>query len=85
MPTYADLALNRFYLVIESEGEEIALVQPVMETNECYLLVSHDDYATKYWRKKNDDLFEITDELTEEQLAAYEELFTEEDEWQEEA
>ncbi|WP_153798387.1 hypothetical protein [Foetidibacter luteolus] len=86
MNTYASLQLNRFYLVKENENEEIVLVQPVMETDACYLVMHHDDYESAFWRKKEDSIYEIVDELTDEQLAEYENLFTDEkeEEWEEE-
>ncbi len=76
MSTYASLELNRFYLVRENENEELILVQPVMQTSNCILLLLHSDNAhTSYWRKKSDNLLEIADELTDEELAAYENVF----------
>ena len=84
MSTYASLRLNGFYLVREKEAEEIVLVQPIMETASCYLLLHHDDEETTFWRKKADQLAEIIEELTDEQLAEYENLFDDdEDEWDE--
>jgi len=80
MSTYADLLLNHFYLVIEKEGENIVLVQPIMKTNNCLLLLHHDDYESTYWRKRADEIFELIEELDDEQLAAYENLFEDEDE-----
>ena len=35
----------------------------------------HDDDESTFWRKKSDVLFEIVDELTEEQAEEYENLF----------
>ncbi len=88
MPTYADLQLNRFYLVQENEHDELVLVQPVLQTDNCLLLVEHTEYETTRWRRKNDQLFDIADELSDEQLAEYENLFDadefEEEEWEEE-
>lgn len=95
MPTYANLQLNRFYLVRENENEELILVQPVMQTDNCVLLLLHNDNThSSYWRKKTDPLQEIADELTDEQLATYENIFDgdtemyeipedEEDDWDE--
>jgi hypothetical protein len=80
MKTYADLNINHFYLVIENEGENIVLVQPILETAECILLEHHDDFETTYWRKKSDEIFEVVEELTDEQVAAYEDLFEDEEE-----
>ncbi len=80
MKRYADLEINHFYLIIENEGENIVLVQPILETNECILLEHHDDFETSYWRKKADAIFEVVEELNNEQLAMYEDLFEDEEE-----
>lgn len=79
MSTYAELQPEHFYLVIENEGEEIALLQPILETNNCLLLENQDDYGNIYWKKKSDTIFEIVDELTDEQVAIYEDLYEEDD------
>jgi len=85
MATYSDLALNRFFLVIENEGEDISLVQPLMESSECILLQYHDISEATAWKKKSESLYELVDELDDEQLAAYEDLFGEDvTEWDEE-
>lgn len=80
MKTYADLTLNHHYLLIESEGESIVLVEPILATENCFLNILHDDEETTFWRKKTDPIFEIVEELTEEQFDEYESLFEEEDE-----
>jgi hypothetical protein len=79
MSTYAELQPERFYLVIENEGEEIVLLQPILETNNCLLLENQDDYGNIYWKKKADAIFEIVDELTDEQVAIYDDLYEEGD------
>ena len=85
MSTYADLTMNNFYLIKEKEEDEIQLIQLMMETNECYLVSNRDEFEGTYWRKKDDYIYEIVDELTDEQVAEYEELFEDdEDGWMEE-
>jgi len=79
METYSDLQLNRFYLIKESEMEAIILVQPLMETDNCLLLINLDEYENTFWKKKTDELFELVDELSDEQLAEYEILFEDEE------
>ena len=78
MANFSDLTLGNFYLIQENEGEEIALLEVLMFTDNAVLLMHHDDYETSVWRKKTDPIFEIVDELTEEQLEAYDELYEEE-------
>jgi len=80
MKTYSDLELNHFYLIIESEGEEIVLVEPIFQTETSVLTAIHDDEETTFWRKKGDEIFEVVEELTDEKLSEYEILFEEEDE-----
>ena len=75
MATYSDLKINGFYLIKEDESDEIVLVQPLMDTDVCLLLLNLDEYENTFWRKKTDALFELVDELNDEQLAEYEILF----------
>jgi hypothetical protein len=86
MATYEDLFIDHFYLVREHADEDIVLIQPAMETNLCVLIMHYDDYETTYWRKKEDPIFEIVEELNDEQVEEYENLFEDEDEedWEEE-
>jgi hypothetical protein len=79
MTNFNDLTIGNFYLVVENEGEQIALLEPLMHTDNAVLLMHHDDYETSIWRKKNDAIFEIVDELTIDQLDNYDALFEEED------
>jgi hypothetical protein len=84
MATYGDLLVNGFYLIKQDETDEIILVQPLMETDACLLLLNLDEYENTFWRKKTDDLFELVDELTDEQLAEYEILFEDDEDDEEE-
>ena len=80
MANYSDLQVDSFYLVIENEFEYIVLIQPLLETDNCVLLMHHDDDETTFWRKKSDTLFEIVEELTEAQAEEYQNLFDGDDE-----
>ena len=80
MANFNDLTIGNFYLVAENEGEQIALLEPLMHTDNAVLLMHHDDYETSIWRKKNDPIFEIVDELSIDQLDNYDALFEDEDE-----
>ncbi|HTB52035.1 MAG TPA: hypothetical protein VK718_04600 [Ferruginibacter sp.] len=79
MTNYSNLLLDQAYLIIENEGEEVSLIQVLMQTNKCVLVEIHDDEQTTFWRKKSDPIFEIIDQLTDAQVEAYDELFEEED------
>jgi hypothetical protein len=81
MATYADLALNRYYLIREYEDEDIELIHPVMETKTCILITYKNHFKGVFWKKKADIVFEIIEELDEEQLAEYENIFDKEDDW----
>lgn len=77
MATYSDLELNKSYLIIESEGDEIQMITPLMETDSC-VLIELSDYEDDYvWRKKYDDFFELVDELSDEQVEEYETIVSE--------
>ena len=75
MKTYNELQVNNFYLVQENEGEEIVLIEPILETEHCVLVVLHTDEESTFWRKKNDEIFELVEELSEESQAEYDTLF----------
>lgn len=79
MTNYSSLLLDHAYLILEEEGDEIALVQVLMETNKCVLVELHDDEDTTFWRKKTDPIFEIVEQLTDAQVEAYDELFEDEE------
>lgn len=84
MSTYADLEIESYYLVIENEGDDIILVQPLMETDACVLLMNIDEYENTFWRKKEATLFELVDELSEDQVEEYESIFGDDEEEDEE-
>lgn len=86
MATYNELELEHYYLVRETEGGEITLVQPIMQTGKCFLVLTIDEIETTAWKKKEDSIAEIIEELTEEQVEEFEEIFDEDDDlsaWQE--
>ncbi|HVX49875.1 MAG TPA: hypothetical protein VHB48_06950 [Chitinophagaceae bacterium] len=80
MATYNDLAFEHYYLVKEKETSDITLLQTVMETSKCVLVLQIDEVDMTYWKKKDEPVFEIIEELTEEQVAEYDTLFEDEDE-----
>jgi hypothetical protein len=81
MSTFSELQQDTYYLVRETEDDELMLVKPVMETGRCILIVGNDGESEyTFWKEKDDELFEIVDELTDEQGELYESLFEDEDE-----
>lgn len=87
MSTYSQLSIGRYYLITENEGEELVLVQPMMETTGAVFLILHDaEEEVTYWRKKEDTIFEILEELSDEEAVNYELLFDEDEadeDWEE--
>lgn len=79
MNTYSTLEMDEFYLIREKENSEIILVQTLMETEQCIFLLERGDNERSYWKKKTDVLFEILQQLTEEQIDEYEELWDNEE------
>ncbi len=80
MATYENLQLDHYYLIRETEGAEITLTQVVLETAKSLLLLHIDEVETTAWKKKDDFVFEIVEELTQEQVDEYEDLFEDDDE-----
>ncbi len=80
MATYNDLEIDKYYLIMEGEHGEVDLVYVLMQTNNAVFLELEDGEETLVWKKKNDSIFEIVDELTEDQADLYESIaYNEED------
>lgn len=79
MNQYAHLETDGVYLIREKESDEIALVQVMMETERCIFLLCHGDVEKTYWKKKTDSIYEIIEQLTEDQVTQYENLWTDTD------
>jgi len=80
MSTYSGLIVGRYYLITEVEWEELILVQPMLETTGAIFLILHDaEEEITYWRKKKDPIYEIFEELTDEEALAYELMFDEDE------
>ena len=81
MSSYAELQLDTYFLIRETEDDELMLVKPLMITTRCVLLVGNDGESEyTFWKQLDEELFEIVDELTEEEADQYENLFEEEEE-----
>ncbi len=80
MPVFNDLKLDTKYLINEFDGDVTLLVEPIMKTDLCILISIHEDVETYVWKKLNDDIFDIVEELTEEKSEEYDALFEEESE-----
>lgn len=79
MATYNDLKPGYYYLVKQNENASIELVFIPMETNKCVLVEYQDEEQSMNWFKKTDPVFELVEQLTEEQALAFENLFDDEE------
>lgn len=81
MSTYSDLQQDVYYLIKETEDDELMLVKPVMSTSKCVLIVGNDGESEyTFWKQLDEEVFEVVDELTEEEAELYESLFEDDDE-----
>jgi len=80
MPVFNDLSIEKKYLINEYDGDNVLLVEPIMKTESCILILIHEDVESIVWKKLNDTIFEIIEELSEEKVEEYELLFEEDDE-----
>jgi hypothetical protein len=80
MPIFKDLTVGKKYLINEFDGDQVLLIEPIMVTEFCMLVVLHEDVETAQWKKLNDEIFEIIEELSEEKDQEYKELFEYEEE-----
>ncbi len=82
MPVFNDLSLDTKYLINEFDGDQVLLVEPIMKTESCVLLLIHEDVETFHWKKLNDDIFDIIEQLSDESATEYDALFEDEDEYE---
>jgi hypothetical protein len=80
MPVFNDLSIEKKYLINEYDGDNVLLVEPIMKTESCVLILIHEDVETIIWKKLNDTIFEIIEELSEQKVEEYELLFEEDEE-----
>jgi len=78
MAIYNDLYPTNYYLIKENDNANIELVYIPMVTDKCVLVEYQDDDQTMNWFKKTEPLFELIEQLTEEQAVIYESLFEDE-------
>lgn len=78
MAIFQDLELDKFYLVKMSENDNIRLVQVAMATEKCVLVYEFGEVDITYWKKKDEYISEVVEELTDESIDEYETLLLEE-------
>lgn len=84
MTTYSELYPSSYYLIKEHEHASIELVYIPMVTDKCVLVEYQDEEQTMNWFKKTDPIYELIEQLTEEQAVIYESLFENDEEEDEE-
>jgi hypothetical protein len=79
MPVFNDLSVEKKYLINEYDGDNVLLVEPIMKTESCVLILIHEDVESIVWKKLSDNIFEIIEELSEEKVEEYDLLFEEDE------
>ena len=79
MPVFNDLLIEKKYLINEYDGDNVLLVEPIMKTESCVLILIHEDVETIIWKKLSDNIFEIIEELSEQKVEEYDLLFEEDE------
>ena len=79
MPVFNDLSIEKKYLINEYDGDNVLLVEPIMKTESCVLILIHEDVETIIWKKLSDNIFEIIEELSEQKVEEYDLLFEEDE------
>lgn len=82
MPVFNELSLDKKYLINEFDGDQVLLVEPIMKTESCVLILMHEDVETFQWKKLTDEIFDIIEELTEEKSDEFDALFEDEDDFE---
>ena len=72
MATYSDLSPASYFLIQENENAGLELVYIPMVTEKAVLVEYQDEDQTMTWFKKTDSIFEVVEQLTEEQGLAEE-------------
>jgi hypothetical protein len=80
MNAYSNLEIHQFYLVQEEEDAEITLIQPLLETDHCFFILQHGELENTFWKKKTDPIYEIIEQLTDEQAEDFQNIWEEDDE-----
>lgn len=75
MNTFGELEQGSYYVIQEVENTGLELIYIPLITEKCVLVEFQDDDQTLTWFKKTDPLFEIVEQLTDEQAIIYESLF----------
>ena len=77
MAIFQDLAMDKFYLVKLSDNDTVKLIQVAMATEKCVFVYEFGEVDISYWKKKDEHITEIVEELTDEAVDEYEALLLE--------
>ncbi|GAO43904.1 hypothetical protein [Flavihumibacter petaseus] len=80
MTTYADLQAGNFYLIRGTVNGEIELISLLALTEKCVLLRSFGQMDADFWRKREDTIHEVIEELDYDSASAILSLYDDEDE-----
>jgi hypothetical protein len=80
MASFSELLPACYYLIQENENSRLELVYVLMATDKAVLIEYQDEDQTLAWFKKTDGIYEITEQLTEEQAVIFESIFDEDEE-----
>jgi hypothetical protein len=80
MANFGDLQIGSYFVVQEQENASLELIYVPLMTEKCVLVEYQDEEQTLSWFRKSDSLFEVVEQLTEEQAVIYESLFEDDEE-----
>jgi len=80
MANFGDLQIGSYFVVQEQENASLELIYVPLMTEKCVLVEYQDEEQTLSWFRKSDSLFEVVEQLTEEQAVVYESLFEDDEE-----
>ncbi|HQD09587.1 MAG TPA: hypothetical protein PLQ65_07980 [Flavihumibacter sp.] len=84
MSTYADLSASHFYLLRDQPTSDILLVSVLALTDKCVLMRSYGELDHDYWKKSNDPIAELIEELDYDSAIAILSVYDLDDEFDEE-
>lgn len=71
MYSYALLEPGCYYLVQEQADSNIELIKPTVETDHCVYVFKYGDELVTEWRRKEEELHDIIECLTDEKVGAW--------------
>lgn len=80
MTTYADLQAGNFYLLRDQTDTGILLVSVLALTDKCILLRSYGQEDQDFWKKRDDKIAELIEELDYDSASAILSIYDAEDE-----